>query len=325
MMFAILLHYGIPEKIVKAIRVLYDNSSSRVSVNGELSDPFNISTGVLQGDVLAPFLFIIVIDWVCKPLADNYGYLTHKGTSNDASGRNMRSTTRKVNRRLNDLSFADDIALLENDNTQAQKQLDLMKERASMVGLEINIKKTEQMRLNLPTWYSPMPSSIYNPPPPLLIDGQPIAIVNEFKYLGSYMGSTEKDVCFRIGMAWAAFNKLRTILTSRSGKPTVKLKLRLFNAACLSILLYGCESWALTPQLEKKLDVYARTCYRIILNIKQSEAHLTNKELYIRADNARPISAIIRERQLSFIGHCLRMPKVDRPREHLRTLHIRNS
>ena len=45
MMFAILRHYGIPEKIVNAIRVLYDESKSQVFVNGDLSDPFDITTG----------------------------------------------------------------------------------------------------------------------------------------------------------------------------------------------------------------------------------------------------------------------------------------
>ena len=60
MMFAILRHYGIPEKIVNAIKTLYDESSTRVFVKGQISKEFKVSAGVLQGDVLAPFLFIIV-------------------------------------------------------------------------------------------------------------------------------------------------------------------------------------------------------------------------------------------------------------------------
>jgi hypothetical protein len=278
--------------------VLYDNSSSCVFINGQVSEPFDITTGVLQGDVLAPFLFIIVIDYVSKLSAGKYGYMTHKGTSNDASGRCMRHSTHTVSRLVNDLAFADDIALLENTNSQAQSQLDSLRHNALTVGLEINVKKTEQMRLNQPATSSP--------PPPLIIDGQSIEIVDEFKYLGSYMGSTEKDVANRIALAWGAFNKLKPILT-RTGKPSVKLKLRLFNAACISILLYGCESWVLTAQQANKFDVFARTCYRIILGIRQSEAHITNKKLYQLADNARPTTQVIRERQLQFTGHCLRM------------------
>ncbi len=63
-MFAILRHYDVPGVVVNSITVLYDNSKSAVMVNGMLSDPFQISTGVLQGDLLAPYLFVIVIDYL---------------------------------------------------------------------------------------------------------------------------------------------------------------------------------------------------------------------------------------------------------------------
>lgn len=65
MMFAILRHYGIPEKILKGIRVLYDNSKSRVYFEDKLSEPFNISTRVLQVDI-EPFYFIFMKDNISK-------------------------------------------------------------------------------------------------------------------------------------------------------------------------------------------------------------------------------------------------------------------
>ena len=117
------------------------------------------------------------------------------------------------------------------------------------------------------------------------------------------MGRTDKDINNRIGLAWAALNRLKPILTSILSKTTVKIKIRLFNAECISILLYGCETWALNASQSVKLDVLARTCYRMILGIRQSEAHVTNNELY-KLVNTRPINAIIRESQLQFIGHC---------------------
>ena len=77
MMFAILRHYGIPEKIVRAIRVLYDNSRSSVFVDGLLTEEFEVTTGVLQGDVLAPFLFIIIIDFLMTNAEEGHGFVTH--------------------------------------------------------------------------------------------------------------------------------------------------------------------------------------------------------------------------------------------------------
>ena len=84
--------------------------------------------------------------------------------------------------------------------------------------------------------------------------------------------------------------------------------MRLFNAACVSVLLYECETWVLTEVLLKKLDVFARTCYRIMLGVRQSDDHMTNDELYKKSAQ-RPIRELIRERQLKFIGHCLRMDR----------------
>lgn len=59
-MFQILNFYGFPEKIVSAIRAIYDSTKAKVvSPNGD-SDMFDINAGVLQGDTLAFFLFLIV-------------------------------------------------------------------------------------------------------------------------------------------------------------------------------------------------------------------------------------------------------------------------
>lgn len=57
---------------------MYDKSTSKVFFKALLSETFDITTGVLQGDVLAPFLFIIVIDYISRLSKNNFGYLTHK-------------------------------------------------------------------------------------------------------------------------------------------------------------------------------------------------------------------------------------------------------
>ena len=59
------------------------------------------------------------------------------------SGGTVRSTTCESDYKLNDLTFIDDIALLENDSIQAQRQIDALKLEAGKVDLEINLQKTE--------------------------------------------------------------------------------------------------------------------------------------------------------------------------------------
>ena len=49
-MFSILRHYGIPEKVVNAIQAIYKYSRSAVIVEGNISEEFDVTTGVLQGD-----------------------------------------------------------------------------------------------------------------------------------------------------------------------------------------------------------------------------------------------------------------------------------
>lgn len=168
-----------------------------------------------------------------------------------------------LSHKVNDLAFADDIALLEGNTEQQQKQVTALKIQARQVGLEININKTGQMRLNIQKDATPAPA--------LKIDDQEVAIVNDFKYLGAYVGSTNKDVNVRIGLAWVAFHKLKSIL--KAPKTKINFKIRLFKAACISILLYGCETWILTKHLANRLDAYATNCYRIMLGIDQKNDH----------------------------------------------------
>ena len=68
--------------------------------------------------------FYIVLDYVSKSSAEEFGYLTYKGNNEDNSGSAVRSTTCLPDYKVNDIAFTDNIALLENDSTQAQWQLD---------------------------------------------------------------------------------------------------------------------------------------------------------------------------------------------------------
>ena len=62
----ILLAYGLPKETVAAIMMLYRNTKVKVSSPDGDRDYFNIVAGVLQGDTLAPYLFIICLDSVLR-------------------------------------------------------------------------------------------------------------------------------------------------------------------------------------------------------------------------------------------------------------------
>ena len=66
----ILLTYGLLKETVAAIMLLYWNTKVKVhSLDGD-TDYFNIVAGVLQGDILAPYLFIICLDYLLRTSID---------------------------------------------------------------------------------------------------------------------------------------------------------------------------------------------------------------------------------------------------------------
>ena len=65
-MMKILSAYSIPDELVKAISLLYENTQAKIlSPDGDTKF-FNTFAGVLQGDALAPYLFAIVIDYTMR-------------------------------------------------------------------------------------------------------------------------------------------------------------------------------------------------------------------------------------------------------------------
>ena len=281
-MFSVLRHYGIPETLVNAIQVLYTNSSSSMMVDGSISKPFSVTTGVLQGDVLAPFLLIILVDFLLLRSTDgDSGVLTCP-----------RKSSRYPAKVLNDLDFADDIALLESSISRAQSQLTRTANVAADLGLVISAPKTEYITINC------------CPQPPLEVYGSTINHVQDFKYLSCMMASSSGDLKRRKGLAWTAFWKLERLW--RCPNISISTKFKLFNTTCVTVLLYGCESRVLSKAMESEINAFGTSCYRIMLNIKRID-RVSNAKIYDLTQIA-PLVENVRTRQLRFLGHVLRMP-----------------
>ena len=80
------------------------------------------------------------------------------------------------------------------------------------------------------------------------------------------------------------------------------MKRSFFQAAVTSILLYGCTTWTLTKQLEKKLGGNYTRMLRAILN-KSWRQHPTRHQLY---GHLPPITKTIQVRRARHAGHCWR-------------------
>ena len=103
----------------------------------------------------------------------------------------------------------------------------------------------------------------------------------------------------RLRKAWTAIDKLSIIWKSNL---TDKMKRSFFQAAVVSILLYGCTTWTLTKRQEKTLDGNYTRMLRTILN-KSWRQHPTKHQLY---GHLPPIVKTIQVRRTRYTGHCLR-------------------
>ena len=109
----------------------------------------------------------------------------------------------------------------------------------------------------------------------------------------------KKDIDTRLTKAWTAIDKLSVIWKSNL---TDKMKHSFFQAAVVSILLYGCTTWTLTKLSEKKLDGNYTRMLRAISN-KSWRQHPTKHQLY---GHLPPISKTIKVWRTRDAGHCWR-------------------
>ena len=115
--------------------------------------------------------------------------------------------------------------------------------------------------------------------------------------LGSSVSSTEKDIDTRLTKAWTAIDWLSIKWKSDL---TDKTKRSFFQAAVVSILLYGCTTWTQTKRLEEKLDGSYTRMLKAILN-KSWRQHPTRHQLY---GHRPPITKTIKVRRTRLAGHC---------------------
>ena len=285
-MIKILHAYGMPERLVHAIETMYQNTKAQVLTPDGETEQFEITAGVMQGDTLAPFLFIIVLDYALRGAIDGCEEQLGFTISPKRSKRQSAVT-------LTDLDFADDIALLSDKIEQAQIILSRVQRECQKVGLALNAKKTKYITYNIDTEGSTLKTN----------DGTELEKVEDFKYLGSWVDSTDKDIKIRKAQAWQALNKMNCMWNSNMKK---EIKVRFFVAAIESILLYGCASWTVTPKIECMLNGTYTKMLRKATNVKWWECR-TNAEVY---EGLPLLGNKIAARRMKFAGHCHRHPEL---------------
>ena len=283
-------HYGLPVKMVTLIRLFYMKFECSVILENGTSESFQVKSGVRQGCILSPVLFIILIDWIMR-----------KSTA----GHN-RGIQWTMFDHLEDLDFADDIALLSTSRANMQAKMKSLNTYGQRTGLNINQKKTQAMHVNTPP-----------PEPPFSLDGSQIEIVDDFVYLGSTISKdngVQKDIQARLNKARGAFARLRPIWKSKSYNRRTKRKI--YNSNVKSVLLYGSECWRVNQRDMERVEAFHNTSLRRISNIFWPNT-IRNEALY-ETTGSHSIVQEIKKRRFRWLGHVLRMPPSQIPKVALR-------
>ena len=129
----LLQHYGVPDTFISLIQQLYDDDAAcQVIHNGKLTDPFSVQTGVRQGCMLSPMIFLMVVDWIMR-----------ESTKDSRTGIKWNLISY-----LEDLDFADDLCLMSQKQQHMQQKTNKLAEEAAKTGLQINKDNTAITRFN---------------------------------------------------------------------------------------------------------------------------------------------------------------------------------
>jgi len=63
---SLLAAYGVPPAMIRGIMALYTDTTAIILTSDGHTDPFHVSKGIRQGDILAPFLFVLAVDWMMR-------------------------------------------------------------------------------------------------------------------------------------------------------------------------------------------------------------------------------------------------------------------
>jgi len=235
--------------------------------------------GVRQGCIISPLLFNILLELVMA-------YATY----DSEIGIHIQG------KRINNLRFADDIALLAESKEDLQSLVTSVYNCSTNLGLKININKTEVEVIS-------KKDITIN----ITINNTQLNQVENFVYLGgkiSQKGSCTDDVKHRIGKALGTVQHLNDIWSSKDITPTTKMQL--YNTLILSILMYGSETWTLKKEDENRLLVFEMACLRKIMGVSRLDK-IRNSTIRNSLNVNHDIIAQIRQKRLRYFGHIMRM------------------
>ena len=329
---------GVEEKLVQAVMRLFENAKTRVRVEAELTDPFEVKVGVHQGSVLSPLLFITVMDVLSEGVRDGL---------------------------LFELLYADDLVIMAESVEELEHKYLNWKRALESKGLRVNVGKTKVMIGNgvketkrsaidpcsicetrvkknsikcntCKSWVHARCSGIKgsllrhentfickkcqghmdintqsNGDSASDLTVQGLANVNSFCYLGDNIekgGGCDSAVIERVRKGWLKFKELSGVLCNK--RLALKIRGVLYRTCVRTVLTYGSETWPMRKENEDTLLRAERKMVRMICGVTLSNRE-RSEVLLSRLGLVDDISVVVRKARLRWFGHVYRREEHD--------------
>jgi len=253
---------GIPDVLTDLIAALHENTGAAIRARLETT------SGVRQGCILASALFCVAIDWILNHIT-------------------MRPSINIGNSSFNDLVYANDTAFFTKDATDATDCLSSFSHSSSVFGLHTSWPKTKLQSVS-----SGSGPDLLN----VVVDGNPVDLMESFTYLGSIQtsdGYCRSDITRRIGVVSSAMSSLSNIWNTKH--LSIQTKVRVYQTLVLSILLYASETWTSLASDMRAIESFHTKCQRRILGIRWHDL-VRNSEVSLRTGLTPVSDRIIRGR-----------------------------
>ena len=222
------------------ITAMYMDCYSSVKTRVGTSEWFKIDTGLKQGSVLSPLLFLIVMDDIMK-----------------ASMKDYSRAKMKV------LLLADDVVIWGEDQMEVQEQLDVINEKIEQWGLKINVEKSKTVVMSRGEKEG---KGI------IKVGGKEFEVVKHFKYLGSELtedGRLDLEISRRIQLGSAFYQQVQGLVWNKD--IPMKAKEVMYKAYYVPIMTYAAETWTITQRDESRVQAAEMKFLRSMVKKKQGE------------------------------------------------------
>lgn len=262
MLFAVLKRLGCGSVMLAALVAMYAVTNSVIG-----SVIVAATVGVRQGSSTSCLLFVLYVNDLIKIIKENSnpdGFLSW----------------------LHILVLMDDTVLLATTKDNLINKVTLLKQYCDSYGMKINATKTKFFVI----------CGTEHDREAVRVDDLVVESCAQYTYLGSPFtadGSVSAAVAAHMQAKMAHFNKFVLFLKKNCDWPFI-VKKRIFDAALMSAVLYGCESW-LNADLKPATKIY-NWALKQLLGVRKTTC---NDMCYIESGYP-PLKDLVRSRQRKF-------------------------